>query len=273
MAAVEYNRDMKKAIFVAVLLSLLGPSLALADFNTSLKYGSKGDSVREVQEFLIDQGDMQGPATGNFYSLTLAAVKKFQTSQSVQPVSGFWGPLTRAAAQSILDGELQESNVEASTTPVTLPPLPVYTSPQFYPQQTLPPIQTSTPTPMTDPTPQGVPAAQGTIQVINIGYYLDNMDAVHTLAAPGTSWDAAQDGQFVAIGAVLTNPDGSINNTDTLQITATDATQNKTIVGTGVVGANKVAYYPYHYAFYTAGAHVITFTWGNVTQSITLQAQ
>lgn len=69
----------------------------------------------------------------------------------------------------------------------------------------------------------------------------------------------------IYLGAVVYNPDGSINNTDTIEITTDDVEQNKTIVGTGDVSnfgdiGNPKYYYGFSYAIKTPGLHKITFT-------------
>ena len=102
-----------------VLLFVITPVFASSSFNTSLKYGSRGSDVREMQEFLIDQGFLTGNVTGNFYSLTLKAVKAFQAKNNL-PVSGFWGPASRKVAQTQVD--LALSDEEDRITPVTSAP-------------------------------------------------------------------------------------------------------------------------------------------------------
>lgn len=93
-------------------------------FNTNLKYGATGEKVKEVQDFLIDQGLLTPPITGRFYSLTRNAVKAFQTKNNL-PVSGFWGPLTREAANKIVDIDNSVSNSQEKietgiVTPINL---------------------------------------------------------------------------------------------------------------------------------------------------------
>ena len=63
--------------------------------NTNLGYGSTGEQVMQLQQFLISTGYLQGSATGNFYSLTQLAVKDFQFANSI-PTTGYVGTLTRA---------------------------------------------------------------------------------------------------------------------------------------------------------------------------------
>ena len=102
-----------------VLLFVITPVFASSSFNTSLKYGSRGADVREMQEFLIDQGYLSGSVTGNFYALTLKAVKAFQAKNNL-PASGFWGPASRKVAQTQVD--LALSDEEDRITPVTSAP-------------------------------------------------------------------------------------------------------------------------------------------------------
>jgi hypothetical protein len=81
---------------------LLAPVFALAAFDVDLRQGDRGAAVTSLQEFLIARGHLSaGNNTAYFGPLTLAAVKAFQSSQGVQPVSGFFGPLTRAAANAL----------------------------------------------------------------------------------------------------------------------------------------------------------------------------
>lgn len=91
-----------------MFLALMVPASAFAALDVNLKYGAHGSAVTELQEFLADQGVYSGPITGNFYALTLAGVKSFQTKEGISPVSGFWGPLSRTAASAKLD--LTDSN-------------------------------------------------------------------------------------------------------------------------------------------------------------------
>lgn len=78
-----------------------------------------GDSqVSQLQEFLTAEGHYSGPITGNFFSLTLAGVKTFQTANEISPVSGYFGPLSRAKANSILS-EITDEAGEIFETPTT----------------------------------------------------------------------------------------------------------------------------------------------------------
>lgn len=65
-----------------------------------LGLGSTGDDVTALQKFLVASNLMAMPAGvayGFFGTVTQQAVKSFQTSHGITPVSGYVGPLTRAA--------------------------------------------------------------------------------------------------------------------------------------------------------------------------------
>ena len=90
-------------LYIALLFLLL-PLISHASFSKDLYYGVRGDAeVQALQEFLTDQGHYSGTATGNFFSLTLSAVKKFQIANGILPASGYFGPKTRAKANQILE--------------------------------------------------------------------------------------------------------------------------------------------------------------------------
>src|SRR3989344_618542 len=111
---------MKKLIISLVLL--FAPMLTFASIDTNLYYGLHNNgNVKELQEFLISKSFLTGPATGNFYSLTLNAVKKYQASQSINQ-TGYVGILTRTAINDDLANQLQESNVQTTNETGTNPP-------------------------------------------------------------------------------------------------------------------------------------------------------
>jgi len=106
---------MKKVITVVFLLIMpLGASAQI--FGRDLRFGLRNDSdVTKLQEFLTDKGFYSGPITGNFFSLTLKAVKKFQNKEGIKPVSGYVGVKTRERLNALLTSELEESNQQAKT--------------------------------------------------------------------------------------------------------------------------------------------------------------
>ncbi len=71
-------------------------------FAANLYQGLKSNAeVKRLQEFLISKGYLgAGFNTGNYLSLTVAAVKAYQTAKAITPVSGYFGPLTRAAVNA-----------------------------------------------------------------------------------------------------------------------------------------------------------------------------
>lgn len=117
-----------KKIIVALFSLLFIPLLANASIDSDLYYGLKNnDAVLELQEFLISKGFLEHEPTGSFLSLTLNAVKAYQTSIGIQS-TGYVGTLTRQAINNDLKANLSASNNEliAETGTIT----PVQTSPQ-----------------------------------------------------------------------------------------------------------------------------------------------
>ena len=113
---------MKKLLVLLAFLGVFIAPQAFASFDKNLAYGSKGASVKEMQEFLADQGIYSGPITGNFYSLTLKAVKAFQTKESIKP-SGYWNLATRQRANDLLTADLADSDTEQATDPLPTQPV------------------------------------------------------------------------------------------------------------------------------------------------------
>lgn len=110
---------MKKILLLALMLSAC-TSVYAASFDVNIKYGSKGDAVIEMQEFLISENYMSGQATGNFFNITLKAVKAFQLKSGLTP-SGFWGPLTRQKATEII--KLDDVEEARGTQPIIQTPV------------------------------------------------------------------------------------------------------------------------------------------------------
>ncbi len=107
---------MKKYIFTSLLVALLVPMFSFAAFDVSLKYGSKGEAVGELQDFLQDQGYYTGKIDGKFGLGTLRAVKIFQSASDLK-ADGYFGVASRAKANSILAELLKDSdNTEAEET-------------------------------------------------------------------------------------------------------------------------------------------------------------
>jgi peptidoglycan hydrolase-like protein with peptidoglycan-binding domain len=95
------------------------PSHGLAaplSFSTDLKYGMYGSgAVEQLQDFLRTEGYFNADTTGNFLSLTLAAVRAWQAAHCV-PATGYFGPLSRqAAATGTLCAQTTPSSSASST--------------------------------------------------------------------------------------------------------------------------------------------------------------
>lgn len=125
---------MHKVLTTLALAVFLLPAVSFASFDTNLKYGNTGSFVSELQEFLSAHNYLNSPATGNFFSLTLAAVKQFQAANNL-PSTGYFGPMSRAVANSLLTADLASSTVEATTNGDTSAPVPAVVS-QTAPQPT-----------------------------------------------------------------------------------------------------------------------------------------
>lgn len=68
---------------------------AQTTYARNLTVGSRGDEVKQLQNFLISKGYLSGSATGYFGGLTKAAVVKLQQEYKL-PATGFVGAMTRA---------------------------------------------------------------------------------------------------------------------------------------------------------------------------------
>ncbi len=106
-----------KKIIIGTVIFLAAPLVSYASINSNLSYGSTGEQVTELQQFLISNGYLQGSATGNFYSLTQQAVENFQSANSISP-TGYVGSLTRTAINADLTGQV---NTPKNTTNAILP--------------------------------------------------------------------------------------------------------------------------------------------------------
>jgi peptidoglycan hydrolase-like protein with peptidoglycan-binding domain len=65
-------------------------------FTSDMWYGQTNNDVAELQKFLIGENYLQSGVTGYFGTLTLAAVKQFQSAQNIS-MTGYVGTLTREA--------------------------------------------------------------------------------------------------------------------------------------------------------------------------------
>lgn len=94
---------------IALCAILLIPAVSFASFDVSLKYGSKGQAVVDLQDFLTDQGTYTGKMDGRFGLGTLKSVEAWQTSVGLSP-DGYFGKASRATANTVLASLLQASD-------------------------------------------------------------------------------------------------------------------------------------------------------------------
>lgn len=123
--------------YLLISLLFLVPFTSFAAFDQDVSYGATGSAVSELQEFLGAHAFFSGPYTGNFYSLTLNGVKRFQLANGI-PTTGYFGPLSRAAAQRIVASETvnNETSTDIVPAPVTIPTIPATTTHRTYTPRT-----------------------------------------------------------------------------------------------------------------------------------------
>ncbi len=94
-------------------------------FSTSMGLGARGASVMDLQKVLnmypetrvaVTGAGSAGMETSYYGPATMAAVKKFQAINSISPVSGYTGPLTRAVLNQVCSGTGVSLPVGCTTT-------------------------------------------------------------------------------------------------------------------------------------------------------------
>lgn len=91
------------ALIAQLQAELVKLTVGIQAFAADLEYGMKQSSeVKRLQEFLTSKGYLAaGLNTGNYLSLTVTAIKAYQTAKGISPVGRF-GPQTRAAVNADL---------------------------------------------------------------------------------------------------------------------------------------------------------------------------
>jgi len=98
-------------------------------FTRSHSMGQSGGEIMSIQKFLNSVDGTQvatvgagspGNETSYFGGLTRAAVSKFQQKYGITPTAGFWGPISRAKANSLC----ASAPTPTPTPPGTPPPVP-----------------------------------------------------------------------------------------------------------------------------------------------------
>lgn len=93
-------------------------------FNDNLRLGKVSTDVKNLQTLLNLDATTKVASTGagsmgyetlRFGPATFAAVKKFQAANAISPMSGYVGPLTRAALNTICTGNGNQTNTNTNT--------------------------------------------------------------------------------------------------------------------------------------------------------------
>ncbi len=165
-------------------------------------------------------------------------------------------------------------------TPTPTPPPQVIYVPVYVPQPTPAPTpQAPTPEPIVEAKPKPVPS-KASIAIISpiagkgIG---PRMDFNGTDVGYVASSTVENESNYIVLGLIVYDDAGENTRTAVVTVTATDASQNKTMNGTGnqktmyYDGIAKVMwFYPFSYDFRFAGQHTITFSANGMTESVTL---
>lgn len=100
------------ALLAALLLCALPLSSSLAYESTTLRHGSRGEEVREIQQALITLGYLKGTADGVYGNNTENAVRKFQRKNKLT-ADGLAGTKTRSLILSKASGSSSENGSDA----------------------------------------------------------------------------------------------------------------------------------------------------------------
>ncbi len=123
--------------------------LACINFTQTLTIGSRGSEVMGLQKFLNSVDGTQiattgagspGNETSYFGGLTRAAVSKFQQKYGITPTAGYWGPISRAKANSLCAATPTPTPTPTPGTPTPIPSGPGITvAPGVQPANSLAP--------------------------------------------------------------------------------------------------------------------------------------
>jgi peptidoglycan hydrolase-like protein with peptidoglycan-binding domain len=117
------------SLFTFLLLTQ-SVSAVSCDFRRSLEIEDEGDDVKCLQQYLNNSGftisttgaGSPGKETDTFKSKTKDAIIKWQKANSIEPASGFFGPLSREVYKRLTTGSAVVSTANSSNaTSVTLP--------------------------------------------------------------------------------------------------------------------------------------------------------
>lgn len=107
-------------LFLSTAIGMAGTRITHAQaFDQSMSLGMSGTRILQLQEFLTTQDCFHVNPTGYFGLITLQAVKCFQSNNEL-PVTGYFGIMSRTAADTILalmvDPAVQAQRTETGTT-------------------------------------------------------------------------------------------------------------------------------------------------------------
>ena len=108
----KFKRMIAVLMVLVILISAMLPAAVLAE---NLRYGSRGDKVKELQQKLKRWGYYTGSIDGIFGSGTQAAVKNFQKKNGLT-ADGIVGPKTAAALGMNLTSSSSSSGSSSSSS-------------------------------------------------------------------------------------------------------------------------------------------------------------
>lgn len=109
---IKFRRTIAVLMVLVILISAMLPAAVLAE---NLRYGSRGDKVKELQQKLKRWGYYTGSIDGIFGSGTQAAVKNFQKKNGLT-ADGIVGPKTAAALGMNLPSSSSSSGSSSSSS-------------------------------------------------------------------------------------------------------------------------------------------------------------
>lgn len=123
MAAQDVSALQAQVNALQAQIQQMQSSTPTSSFTRDLSLRAQHDDVKKLQRFLISQGYYSGPITGYFWNQTLAAVKRFQAAKGL-PQTGYFGPRSRAAANSVLTAVAPQPAASASSSQNLIIPAP-----------------------------------------------------------------------------------------------------------------------------------------------------
>ena len=117
----DCNYIVKSPVATSTTTSLITTNINCANLTSDLKIGQSSTYVTSLQNFLYKNGYLTVAPTGYFGSMTLTAVKAFQSANGLS-ADGYAGAITRAKIQSL---DCKSTTSTTSTTNTTTNTLPI----------------------------------------------------------------------------------------------------------------------------------------------------